>query len=78
HKAFSMCLAHLAVVSLFVSTTMVAYLKPPSISSPALDLVMAVLYSVVSPSLNHLIYSMKNKELSTLLPLVLVNKLPIH
>ncbi|XP_068777880.1 olfactory receptor 14A16-like, partial [Struthio camelus] len=49
HKAFSMCLPHLAVVSLFVSTVMFAYLKPPSISSPALDLVVAVVYSVVPP-----------------------------
>ncbi|XP_066841170.1 olfactory receptor 14C36-like [Anser cygnoides] len=63
HKAFSMCLPHLAVVSLFVSTAMVAYLKPPSISSPSLDLVLAVLYSVVPPVLNPLIYSMRNKEL---------------
>ncbi|XP_025908602.1 olfactory receptor 14A16-like [Nothoprocta perdicaria] len=44
HKAFSMCLPHLAVVSLFVSTVMVAYLKPPSISSPVMNLVVAVLY----------------------------------
>ncbi|XP_054043273.1 olfactory receptor 14A16-like, partial [Rissa tridactyla] len=49
HKAFSTCLPHLAVVSLFVSTAMFAYLKPPSISSPVLDLVVAVLYSVVPP-----------------------------
>ncbi|XP_064360081.1 olfactory receptor 14A16-like [Dromaius novaehollandiae] len=49
HKAFSMCLPHLAVVSLFLSTGMFAYLKPPSLSSPALDLVVAVLYSVVPP-----------------------------
>ncbi|XP_064359717.1 olfactory receptor 14C36-like, partial [Dromaius novaehollandiae] len=63
HKAFSMCLPHLAVVSLFVSTDMVAYLKPPSISSPALDLVVAVLYVVVPPTVNPLIYSMRNKEL---------------
>ncbi|XP_067159212.1 olfactory receptor 14A16-like, partial [Apteryx mantelli] len=47
HKAFSMCLPHLAVVSLFISTDIFAYLKPPSISSPALNLVVAVLYSVV-------------------------------
>ncbi|XP_064360296.1 olfactory receptor 14A16-like, partial [Dromaius novaehollandiae] len=51
HKAFSMCLPHLAVVSLFLSTGMFAYLKPPSLSSPALDLVVAVLYSVVPPAL---------------------------
>uniref|UniRef100_A0A8C3GGB6 Olfactory receptor n=1 Tax=Cairina moschata TaxID=8855 RepID=A0A8C3GGB6_CAIMO len=63
HKAFSMCLPHLAVVSLFLSTAMFAYLKPPSISSPSLNLVVAVLYSVVPPTLNPFIYSMKNQEL---------------
>ncbi|XP_065510159.1 olfactory receptor 14J1-like [Caloenas nicobarica] len=63
HKAFSTCLPHLAVVSLFVSTAMFAYLKPPSISSPSLDLVVSVLYSVVPPALNPLIYSMRNQEL---------------
>ncbi|KAM9251644.1 LOW QUALITY PROTEIN: olfactory receptor 14A16-like [Cariama cristata] len=35
HKAFSTCLPHLAVVSLFLSTGMFAYLKPSSISSPS-------------------------------------------
>ncbi|XP_066841077.1 olfactory receptor 14C36-like, partial [Anser cygnoides] len=63
HKAFSTCLPHLAVVSLFISTGMFAYLKPPSISSPSLDLVVAVLYSVVPAAMNSLIYSMRNKEL---------------
>uniref|UniRef100_A0A8B9SZ85 Olfactory receptor n=1 Tax=Anas platyrhynchos TaxID=8839 RepID=A0A8B9SZ85_ANAPL len=63
HKAFSTCLPHLAVVSLFVSTIMFAYLKPPSISSPYLDLVVSFLYSVVPPAVNPLIYSMRNQEL---------------
>ncbi|XP_062457162.1 olfactory receptor 14A16-like [Rhea pennata] len=63
HKAFSMCLPHLAVVSLFLSTGLFAYLKPPSVSSPALDLVLTVLYSVVPQTMNPLIYSMRNKEL---------------
>ncbi|XP_074423135.1 olfactory receptor 14J1-like [Larus michahellis] len=62
HKAFSTCLPHLAVVSLFVSTGIFAYLKPPSISFPSLDLVITVLYSVVPPAVNPLIYSMRNKE----------------
>ncbi|XP_065510137.1 olfactory receptor 14J1-like [Caloenas nicobarica] len=62
HKAFSTCLPHLAVVSLFLSTAMFAYLKPPSISSPSLDLVVSVLYSVVPPAMNPLIYSMRNQE----------------
>ncbi|XP_030324461.1 olfactory receptor 14J1-like [Calypte anna] len=63
HKAFSMCLPHLAVVSLFISTAIFAYLKPPSISSPSLDLVVSFLYSVVPPAVNPLIYSMRNQEL---------------
>ncbi|KAM8794740.1 olfactory receptor 14C36-like [Eudromia elegans] len=63
HKAFSMCLPHLAVVSLFVTTAFFTYLKPPSISSPTLDLTLPILYSVVPPSVNPLIYSMRNREL---------------
>ncbi|XP_071887933.1 olfactory receptor 14A16-like [Anas platyrhynchos] len=63
HKAFSTCLPHLAVVSLNLSTALVAYLKPPSISSPSLDLVVSFLYSVVPPAVNPLIYSMRNQEL---------------
>ncbi|XP_033920748.1 olfactory receptor 14C36-like [Melopsittacus undulatus] len=63
HKAFSMCLPHLAVLSMIVSTGTFAYLKPPSISSPTLDLVVSVLYSVVPPAVNPLIYSLRNQEL---------------
>ncbi|XP_063038632.1 olfactory receptor 14J1-like [Melospiza melodia melodia] len=51
HKAFSTCLPHLVVVSLFLSTATFAYLKPSSISSPSLDLAVSVLYSVVPPRL---------------------------
>ncbi|KFP88499.1 Olfactory receptor 14J1, partial [Apaloderma vittatum] len=63
HKAFSTCLPHLAVVSLFLSTGIFANLKPPSISSPSLDLVVSVLYSVMPPAVNPLIYSLRNQEL---------------
>ncbi|XP_035428163.1 olfactory receptor 14A16-like [Cygnus atratus] len=78
HKAFSTCLPHLAVVSLFISTGIFAYLKPPSISSPSLDLVMAVLYSVVPPALNPLIYSMRNQEIKDALRDVLGYALSHH
>ncbi|XP_072775935.1 olfactory receptor 14J1-like [Taeniopygia guttata] len=63
HKAFSTCLPHLAVVSLFLSTVAFTYLKPPSMSSPSLDLALSVLYLVVPPALNPLIYSLRNQEL---------------
>ncbi|XP_065271283.1 olfactory receptor 14A16-like [Emys orbicularis] len=49
HKALSTCLPHLTVVSLFVFTSIFAYLKPTSSSPSALDLVVAVLYSVLIP-----------------------------
>eukprot|EP00075_Anas_platyrhynchos_P015083 XP_027304336.1 olfactory receptor 14C36-like [Anas platyrhynchos] len=71
HKAFSTCIPHLAVVSLFISTATVAYLKPPYISSPHLNLVVAVLYSMVPPAVNPLIYSMRNKELKEALKMLL-------
>ncbi|XP_054035455.1 olfactory receptor 14A16-like [Dryobates pubescens] len=67
HKAFATCLPHLAVVSLFLSTGFFAYLKPSSISSPSLDLVVAILYSVVPPAVNPLIYSLRNQELKAAL-----------
>ncbi|XP_027563369.1 olfactory receptor 14J1-like [Neopelma chrysocephalum] len=63
HKAFSTCLPHLAVVSLFISTLSFSYLKPLSISFPSLDLIVSLMYSVVSPTLNPLIYSLRNQEL---------------
>ncbi|KAM3654098.1 olfactory receptor 14J1-like [Ammospiza maritima maritima] len=63
HKAFSTCLPHLAVLSLFISTGFFACLKPPSMSSPSLGLALSVLYSVVPPALNPLIYSLRNQEL---------------
>ncbi|XP_050791446.1 olfactory receptor 14A16-like [Gopherus flavomarginatus] len=67
NKALSTCLPHLTVVSLFVCTTIFAYLKPTSSSPSALDLVMAVLYSVLPPIMNPIIYSMRNKEMKAAL-----------
>ncbi|XP_074023122.1 olfactory receptor 14J1-like [Numenius arquata] len=82
HKAFSTCLPHLAVVSLFISTGIFSNLKPPSISSPSLDLVVAILYAVLPPAVNPLIYSMRNKELMDSLRKLLIGsfseeKMPI-
>ncbi|NXY52341.1 O14J1 protein, partial [Ceuthmochares aereus] len=62
HKAFSMCLPHLAVVSLFLGMGAFSDMKSPSIS-PSLDLVVSFLYSVVPPAMNPLIYSWRNQQL---------------
>ncbi|XP_032642804.1 olfactory receptor 14A16-like [Chelonoidis abingdonii] len=63
NKAFSTCLPHLTVVSLLVCTATFAYMKPTSSSSSGLDVIVAVLYSVMPPVLNPAIYSMRNKEI---------------
>ncbi|XP_044840161.1 olfactory receptor 14A16-like [Mauremys mutica] len=67
HKAFSTCLPHLTVVSLFVCTGIFAYLKPTSNSPSPLDIMATVLYSVFTPIMNPVIYSMRNKEIKAAL-----------
>ena len=59
-KAFSTCSSHLIAVILFFGSGFLYYLMPPSGSS--LDLLLSVQYSAVTPMLNPLIYSLKNKE----------------
>ncbi|KAM4881003.1 olfactory receptor 14J1-like [Sylvia borin] len=78
HKAFSTCLPHLAVVFVSVSTAVFAHLKPPSISSPSLDLALSVLYSVVPPALNPLIYSLRNQELKAAVWTLITEWCPEH
>ncbi|XP_065270198.1 olfactory receptor 14A16-like [Emys orbicularis] len=63
YKAFSTCLPHLVVFWLFISTGIYTYLTPVSASSPYQDMLAAVLYSVASPIINPLIYSLRNKEI---------------
>ncbi|XP_050840209.1 olfactory receptor 14J1-like [Serinus canaria] len=78
HKAFSTCLPHLAVVSLFLSTIIFAHVKPLSISSPSLDLALSVLYSVVPQVLNPLIYSLRNQELKASLLRLITEQFQQH
>ncbi|XP_039354502.1 olfactory receptor 14A16-like [Mauremys reevesii] len=75
HKALSTYLPHLIVVSLFFFTVAFAYLKPIYSSTSGLDLMMAVLYSVVPPMMNPIIYSMRNKEIKAALKKLIVGRL---
>nr|XP_056720399.1 olfactory receptor 14A16-like [Euleptes europaea] len=67
NKAFSTCVPHLIVVSLFISTGCFAYMKSNSQSPSDLDLVVAVLYSVIPPLMHPIIYSMRNRDIKTAL-----------
>ncbi|NXA43097.1 O14AG protein, partial [Eudromia elegans] len=63
HKAYTTCLPHLTIISLFISTGIIAYVKPTSHPPSVLDLIVDVLYSVLPPVMNPIIYSMRNKEI---------------
>ncbi|XP_044305916.1 olfactory receptor 14C36-like [Varanus komodoensis] len=62
-KAFSTCLPHLVILCLFLGTGAFTYTRPRSASSLGRDIAAAVLYSVVPPLINLIIYSLRNKEL---------------
>ncbi|XP_048372517.1 olfactory receptor 13G1-like [Sphaerodactylus townsendi] len=61
-KAFSTCSSHLLVVTFYYSTIIYTFLRPASAYSLEEDKVIAILYSVVTPILNPLIYSLRNTD----------------
>ncbi|XP_039225935.1 olfactory receptor 14A16-like isoform X2 [Crotalus tigris] len=63
YKAFSTCIPHMTVFSLFFISALFSYMRPQSVSSHTLDLLSAVLYTVLPPLLNPLIYSFRNKDI---------------
>ncbi|XP_077171012.1 olfactory receptor-like protein OLF3 [Paroedura picta] len=62
HRAFSTCTSHLTVVILCYGTAIVAYLSPKDNSVPNQDKMLAFFYAVVTPMLNPIIYSLRNKD----------------
>ncbi|NWQ87096.1 OR5V1 protein, partial [Burhinus bistriatus] len=62
HKAFSTCGSHLTVVCLFYGTTICTYVRPSSTYSPHQDRIVSMLYGILTPLLNPVIYSLRNKE----------------
>ncbi|XP_026549930.1 olfactory receptor 495-like [Notechis scutatus] len=63
YKVFSTCGSHLAVVTLFYGTIMSIYISPHSSSSPDKNKMVAVLYHVITPLLNPIIYTLRNKDI---------------
>uniref|UniRef100_A0ABM5GQ04 Olfactory receptor n=1 Tax=Pogona vitticeps TaxID=103695 RepID=A0ABM5GQ04_9SAUR len=66
-KAFSTCLPHLIVVSIFIITAFTVYMNPSPKSLPYLDLAFTISYSMIPPLMNPIIYSMKNKGIKNAL-----------
>ncbi|KAM9294514.1 olfactory receptor 5AR1-like [Gastrophryne carolinensis] len=61
-KAFSTCVSHLIVVSFYYDTIMLMHLRPRSANYPKMDRVLTIFYTVVTPVLNPIIYSIRNKD----------------
>ncbi|XP_005085443.1 olfactory receptor 14A2-like [Mesocricetus auratus] len=61
-KAFATCIPHLTVFTIFMGTACFVYLKPPSRVPSITDKLFSVLYTVLSPTLNPLIYSLRNND----------------
>ena len=83
HKAFSTCSAHLTVVIIFYGTIFFMYAKPKSQELhgenrlQASDKLISLFYGVVTPMLNPVIYSLRNKDVKAAVK-YLLNKKPIQ
>ncbi|XP_046525690.1 olfactory receptor 2T8-like [Equus quagga] len=61
-KAFATCSSHLAVVGLFYGAAIFTYMRPKSYRSANHDKVVSAFYTIFTPVLNPLIYSLRNRE----------------
>ncbi|XP_077136956.1 olfactory receptor 5AR1-like [Ranitomeya variabilis] len=61
YKALSTCVSHIIVVTFYYGTIMLLYLRPPS-RSVNMDKSVSIIYSAVTPMLNPIIYSVRNKD----------------
>ncbi|XP_003405007.4 olfactory receptor 2L5 [Loxodonta africana] len=61
-KAYSTCSTHLTVVTFYYAPFVYTYLCPRAFRSPTEDKVLAVFYTIITPTLNPIIYSLRNKE----------------
>lgn len=71
NKAFATCSSHITVVGLFYGAAMFMYMVPGAYHSPHQDNVVSLFYSLITPALNPLIYSLRNREVGMALVKVL-------
>uniref|UniRef100_A0A8D2A7X5 G-protein coupled receptors family 1 profile domain-containing protein n=1 Tax=Sus scrofa TaxID=9823 RepID=A0A8D2A7X5_PIG len=67
YKAFSTCASHLIVVTVHYGCASFIYLRPKSNYSSSQDTLISVSYTILTPLLNPMIYSLRNKEFKSAL-----------
>ncbi|XP_064124429.1 olfactory receptor 8G50-like [Loxodonta africana] len=65
--AFSTCSSHISAVTIFCGSAAFTYLQPSSVSSMDQGKLSSVLYTIIMPMLNSLIYSLRNKDVKSAL-----------
>ncbi|XP_014720208.1 olfactory receptor 14C36 [Equus asinus] len=73
-KAFSTCIPHILVVSVFLSCGFYEYLRPSVNSETTQDMIFSVFYTIVPPFLNPIIYSLRNKQVKKSVRKVILGK----
>ena len=63
-KALATCSSHMTVVTLFYGAAVYTYMLPASLHTPEKDMVVSVFYTILTPLLNPLIYSLRNKNVT--------------
>ncbi|XP_030050779.1 olfactory receptor 5V1-like [Microcaecilia unicolor] len=78
HKTFSTCTSHLIVVVLFFGSSFLMYLQPTSKHSLDWESLVPVFYAIVTPTLNPIIYSLRNKEVKEALQKIIGRKVILN
>ncbi|XP_070583190.1 olfactory receptor 5G9-like [Erythrolamprus reginae] len=73
-KTFSTCSSHLTVLGLLYMTGMSQFIKPRNVSSTILDKLFSIQYSILTPMLNPIIYSLKNEEVKKALRRIITKR----
>ncbi|XP_072474790.1 olfactory receptor 5K1-like [Notamacropus eugenii] len=61
-KAFSTCASHFVSISIFYGSLLIMYIRPGAVDEGAIDIPLAIFFTIVIPLLNPFIYSLRNKE----------------
>ncbi|VTJ82674.1 Hypothetical predicted protein [Marmota monax] len=75
-KSFSTCSFHMVVVIMYYGPFIFTYMRPKSYHTPGQDKFLAIFYTIVTPTLNPVIYSFRNKDVLTAMKNVLRSSFP--
>ncbi|XP_072494095.1 olfactory receptor 2T29-like [Notamacropus eugenii] len=73
-KAFVTCSSHITIVILFYGAALYNYMLPPSYHTVEKDMMVSVFYNILTPVINPLIYSVRNKDVTAALKKMLYSK----